>query len=156
MKKGGSRSGIQVRPTAAGVLLALVTLLMFTSCLSDKGPYIVRPEVVVPVDTLPKPTVFPYTISFTTHIRKIFTRNCVMGCHNPSHPKLDLRPPVAYAQLLTDGFSAPYVNPVNPEHSNLYLHLAGVYELMPRGGPKLPQPTIDTVYTWIAQGALNN
>jgi len=142
--------------------------IMVFSCAKDEGPFIKKtatvptPKDTVPTpkdttpSTIPEPTVFPYTILFNTDVKPIFPASCVQGCHNPNHPKLDLRPNVAYKQLLTDGFSAPYVNVSTPKQSILYLHLVGVYTLMPKGGQKLSQGKIDTVYTWITQGALDN
>ena len=135
--------------------------VMFFSCAKDEGPFVkyippVNDTVPDVQDSIPAPTAYSYTISFWTDVKPIFTGNCVMMCHNMEHPKLDLRPPVAYDQLLTDGSSAPYVIPMAPAPSNLYLHLNGEYALMPQGGSKLSQGKIDTVYTWIAQGALDN
>lgn len=146
-------------------ILASVALMLLFSCTKDSGPYVVYEEITntPPVNnggtnepTIPDPTIYAYTISFGTHVKPMLQQNCVQACHSPQHPKLDLRPQVSYDQLLIDGFSAPYVDTLNPQQSSLYLHLAGVYTLMPQGGPKLLQGKIDTVYTWIAQGALNN
>jgi hypothetical protein len=147
--------------------LAVILSIIIFSCAKDEGPFIKKSITPIPQDTtptpqdttpttMPEPTVFPYTISFNTDVKPIFPASCVQGCHNPNHPKLDLRPNVAYNQLLTAGVSAPYVNVPMPKQSILYLHLVGVYTLMPKGGPKLSQGKIDTVYTWITQGALDN
>ncbi len=139
-----------------------IALLIFflQSCAKDEGPFVrVTPSAnndTTDIPQIPEPTVFPYTISFTNHVRPLFPASCVQGCHNPSRAKLDLRPSVAYDQLLTDGFSAPYVDTLMPKISVLYKHLTGEYTLMPMGGPKLSQGMIDTVYNWIVQGALNN
>lgn len=145
-------------------LLVCVAIMLLFSCTKDSGPYVIYEEIVnEPINNggtnqpnIPDPTIYAYTISYNTHVKNMLQQNCVQACHSPQHPKLDLRPQVSYNQLLTDGFSAPYVNSTNPEQSSLYLHLAGVYTLMPQGGPKLSQGKIDTVYTWIAQGTLNN
>lgn len=138
-----------------------VFAILMSSCAKDEGPFvIIDPNIEDttshPPDTIPEPSIFPYLISFNSDVKPIFPAGCIMACHNPNHPKLDLRPPVAYEQLLTAGAGAPYVNVDHPKHSTLYLHLVGVYELMPQGGPKLSQGKIDTVFTWIYQGALNN
>lgn len=145
-------------------LLASLVMVFLFSCTKDSGPYVVYEEIIAePINkgdtnepTIPDPTIYTYTISYNTDVKPMLQQNCVQACHSPQHPKLDLRPQVSYNQLLTDGFSAPYVNSTSPAQSSLYLHLAGVYTLMPQGGPKLSQGKIDTVYTWIAQGALNN
>lgn len=150
------------------IIISALTIIagFFIACEKDQGPYILTPLVVEdtttttpppppppPMDT---PTVFTYTISYGTDISPMLQQNCVQACHNQNHPKLDLRPQASYNQLLTDGVSAPYVNTTTPIQSLLYLHLAGVYTLMPEGGPALSQGKIDSVYTWISQGALNN
>jgi hypothetical protein len=147
------------------VLIGLFTALFF-ACAKDEGPFIKKTPSVPVTDTLPnnndtvitipEPTVYTYSIGFSTHVKPIFQASCIMGCHNSNHPYLDLRPPVAYNELLTTGASAPYVNTGMPKLSVIYKHLVGIYTLMPKGGPKLPQGKIDTVYTWISQGALNN
>lgn len=148
------------------IALFLLLFSLFFSCEKDSGPYVAAIEIVADTTkidtngtgqpTIPEPTIYSDSIFYGTHVKPVFQQSCVQACHNPQHPKLDLRPSVSYAQLLTDGLNAPYVNITNPEQSSLYLHLAGVYTLMPQGGPKLSQGKIDTIYTWIAQGALNN
>ena len=144
--------------------LSFSLLIILSSCEKDSGPYIVKMpyeeeitnDTTTTTPTIPSPTVFTYTISYGSDIKPMLSQNCVQSCHNTQHPKLDLRQQVSYDQLLTDGFSAPYVNTVTPNQSILYLHLAGIYTLMPQGGPQFSQGKIDSVYTWITQGALNN
>lgn len=142
-------------------IISIFALFTFYSCIKDSGPYF----KVIPIEevdnsptisVVPEPTVYSYTILYGTDIAPMLQQSCVQNCHSPQHPKLDLRPQVSYAQLLTDGFSAPYVNVGTPNQSILYLHLVGLYSLMPQGGPALSQGKIDSVYTWISQGALNN
>jgi hypothetical protein len=52
------------------------------------------------------------------------------------------------------------VEPGNPDESYLIRKLEGgpdiVGDRMPRGGPFLPQATIDEIRAWIAAGAENN
>lgn len=148
------------------IMIATLFLFGFVSCEKDEGPFVKKTMVVTPVDTttkqdtiiitIPEPTVYSYSISFGTHVKPVFQASCLMGCHNMNHPYLDLRPPVAYNELLTTGASAPYVNVSMPKQSILYKHLVGIYTLMPKDASKLPQGKIDTIYTWISQGALNN
>lgn len=144
-----------------GILATIWPALLLFSCAKDEGPFVNNTNTGntitdTTIITIPEPTVYSYPISFGTDVKPIFPASCVMGCHNPQHPKLDLRPPVAYDQLLTDGASAPYVNVTDPKLSILYLHLVGIYTPMPLDNPKLPQGQIDTIFTWISQGALNN
>lgn len=146
---------------SATVIIIVLTLFWLNSCDKDKGPYFIEniyipQDTTTPPPTVTPPTVFSYSISYNNDIKFMFQESCVQQCHNQQHPKLDLRPQVSYNQLLTDGLNAPYVNTISPEQSSLYLHLAGIYTLMPLNGPALSQGKIDTVYTWISQGALNN
>lgn len=148
------------------VFIAALLFLFLISCEKDEGPFVKKTIVVTPVDTsgnqdtviitIPEPTVYTYSISFGSHVKPVFQTSCIMGCHNMNHPYLDLRPPVAYNELLSTGASAPYVNVSMPKQSILYKHLVGIYTLMPKDASKLPQGQIDTIYTWISQGALNN
>ena len=141
-------------------LLPLVITIFLFSCAKDEGPFVVKdamgPLDPIPSNGIPDPTVFSYPISFASDIKPIFQASCLQGCHNPNHPTLDLRPSVAYNQLTSLGVNAPYVNATNPESSSLYLHLVGVYTPMPKNNAQLSQGLIDTVYTWIYQGTLNN
>jgi hypothetical protein len=142
------------------IFFSVLAIILMISCAKDEGPFVrvSTSNTNKPNDSIKiiEPTVLPFTIRFNDHIKPIFRSNCIQGCHSPSHPKLDLRPPVAYNQLLTLGKSAPYVNPAEPKKSILYLHLVGIRLPMPKDKPKLSQATIDTVYTWISQGAANN
>jgi hypothetical protein len=156
-------------------IIAVSMLTAVVSCEKDQGPYYVNPSTIdttkLPTDTnktpndtdttspivIPKPTLLSYTVEFNAHIKPIIQTNCMgQGCHNPSHPALDLRPQVAYKQLLTDGKNAPYVDTLEPAKSIIYLHLVGIRLPMPKDRPKLPQEDIDKIYTWITQGAKNN
>lgn len=144
------------------ILLALVFAFSLSqillSCAKDEGPFLktTNNNNNNNQDTIPEPTVFKDTMSFKTNIVPIFKSNCIQGCHNPTHPKLDLRPQVAYTQLLTAGKSAPYVNVTAPKQSIIYNHLVGIFLPMPKDKPKLQQAQIDSIYTWISQGAINN
>lgn len=150
-------------------ILILGTILFQPSCSKDEGPFILDPENTINnsdttnlkdttnnQDSTTTPTIYPYTIKYDVHVKPMLALNCVQGCHNRSHAKLDLRPKVSYRQLLTDGVSAPYVDTAQPQNSIIYNHLTGKYTLMPKDGPPLSQGKIDTIYTWISQGAKNN
>ncbi|MBP8725846.1 MAG: hypothetical protein KBF37_04305 [Saprospiraceae bacterium] len=147
---------LTVSPLAAcGAAALLITGL--TSCEKDQGPLILEGhgDHGHSCDTVVDPPAGD-TLSYNNFIKPMLAKGCVQGCHNPSHPKLDLRPPVSYNQLLTDGYHAPYVDPANPESSLLIRHLRGEELLMPQGGPAWPSEKIDSVLLWIRQGALNN
>ncbi|MCC6754631.1 MAG: hypothetical protein IT266_11680 [Saprospiraceae bacterium] len=138
-----------------GAVALLITGL--TSCEKDQGPLILNGhgDHGHSCDTVVDPPAGD-TLSYNNFIKPMLAKGCVQGCHNPSHPKLDLRPPVSYNQLVADGFNAPYVDPVQPESSLLIRHLRGELLLMPQGGPAWSSEKIDSVLTWIRQGALNN
>lgn len=156
-----------------------ILLLISQSCEKDQGPFIVTPPNTAPQDTntnkdttktpvdttdtnkpivIPEPTQYSYLISFNTHVKPILQTNCMGStCHNPKHPDgLDLRPQAAYNSIWLNGKNAPYVDTLQPKNSILYLHLVGIRTPMPKDLPKLAQGKIDTIYTWIAQGAYNN
>ncbi|MBI3142524.1 MAG: hypothetical protein HYZ16_06835 [Bacteroidetes bacterium] len=141
------------------IIPILMCTWMAQACAWDEGPFVPKKAKPGP-DTngvnIPEPTLLADTVAFRAQIVPIFTANCVQGCHNPHHEFLDLRPPVAHEQLLTEGAKAPYVNPTLPKESILYKHMVGIYTPMPKDLEKLPQAQIDLIYTWIAQGALDN
>ena len=126
------------------ITIVFTFALSVYSCTKDKGPFTPSKVDTSEIDT----------VSFTTHVQPIFDASCI-SCHNASHSKLDLQPAVSYNQLLTGGFSAPYVDTANPTQSNIYLHLTGALSIMPPSG-SLPDGNIDVVLLWIEQGALNN
>ena len=126
------------------LIIGLTMIILLFACNKDKGPFFIEEADISEIDT----------VSYSTHIQPIFDMNCV-ACHNASHAKLDLLTSVSYNELLTTGFSAPYVNTTNPEQSNLYLHLTGALSIMPPAG-SLSLNDQELVLLWITQGALNN
>lgn len=125
-------------------IIGLTMAILLFACNKDKGPFETGGVDVSEIDS----------ISYTTHIQPIFDVNCV-ACHNASHSKLDLQTAVSYTQLLTNGFSAPYVDTANPAQSNLYLHLTGALSIMPPSS-SLSLNDQELILLWIDQGALNN
>ena len=119
----------------------LIGIMLFnTSCEQDVGPVI--------IDSPSGP------VGFSRDIQPIFDVNCI-GCHDEFHQQLNLRSCCSHDELWTLGARAPYVDPENPEQSNLYRHLTGDLLLMPLFGP-LPDREIDLVLKWINEGALDN
>jgi len=95
----------------------------------------------------------------------VFSASCaVPGCHGSAGTQEGLRldPGFSYGSLLN--VSAPRdpnlirVIPFDPDGSFLVQKLEGAPGLlgdrMPLGGPYLPQPTIEVIRQWIANGAL--
>jgi len=101
----------------------------------------------------------PDTVSFQFAIIPIFKQNCAINgtCHSGSNVQnghFDLDSAVAYAQATQVGTG--YVIPGNPINSILYDELSpGVNQHMPVG-IQLDDCTIQEIYCWIKQGALNN
>jgi len=114
------------------------------------------------------------TVSFASDVQPIFTASCAsMGCHDgvggsgrPGGPggggsDLDLTPGNAFASLLNATTNCgPVVAPGDPGGSLLIGKLTGS-ELcsgtqMPKGDPPLAEDLIDTIATWICQGADDN
>ena len=126
----------------------LLIFTIFISCEKDKGPIIIRPDIPFQsADTF---------ISFIDDIQPILNEFCI-ECHNQSHPFLDLRDLYSYNELLITGYSAPYVDTINPSNSLLVGRLYGVqYAIMPPNPPVLSQGKIDTIVVWMRQGARNN
>lgn len=92
----------------------------------------------------------PPVISFSGDIQPIFSATCT-GCHNASHPYLDLREGLAYDQLWTTGANAPYVDTTNAASSLLYQKIStGSMSGYPGSSDK------ETILEWINQGAQNN
>jgi hypothetical protein len=112
------------------------------------------------------------TVSFASDVQPIFTASCAsMGCHDggPGRPggqggggtSLDLAVGNAYQSLLeTTTSCGPVVAPGDSGSSLLIGKLTGTNlcmgSQMPKGDPPLPTELIDTIATWICQGAENN
>ncbi|MBK7885906.1 MAG: hypothetical protein IPJ86_00960 [Bacteroidetes bacterium] len=128
--------------------IALITILILTSCEKDKGPIIIRPEI--PYDS----TV--YMISYSGYIQPLFNENCV-GCHNAAHPFLNLHASVSYSELVYNGENAPYVDNIDPENSLLIQRLRGVeWPIMPPNPPHVSEADIDSIKLWMSQGYFDN
>ena len=125
--------------------ICLILVVMLYSCAKDKTQ----------ANTC---TTCP-TISFKADIIPIFNQNCATttSCHHGSNAvssHLDLDSAVAYSQATQAGTG--YVKPNDANNSILYDQLfAGVGHHMPVGG-QLDQCTMQKIYCWIQEGALNN
>lgn len=115
-----------------------------------------------------QPNVFVLqTYSFTMHVAPIFQSHCG-GCHDGSGASLP-----ASMNLLSNTYAAVVnvvseevpsykrVKPFFPDSSYLYHKIVPSSsvrsgERMPAGGPYLGSATIDTIHTWITEGAIHN
>jgi len=128
---------------------ALFMALFLTGC-SDRGAEPIAQGPGVPV-----------TVSFSGDIQPVFDANCV-ACHGAAgNGNLDLRPGLAWDNLIgvaSSGYAEVRVDPGNPEESLLYLKLtgaAGAGPRMPAGGA-LEAAAIESFRVWIQAGAPDN
>lgn len=155
--------------------LVFVLLLMIGGCagngegLDEQGNPIVDiddpppPEMPMPPEE-PMPPEMLMSLTFTEIQDTIFVPFCT--CHAGANPPqgLVLNTDATYDQLVDEpSRQMPMllrVEPGNSDNSYLIHKLEGgpniIGAQMPRGGPPLPQETIDEVRAWITDDALNN
>ncbi len=107
--------------------LTLCLSLIF-SCAKDKVSYVSPPNC-------------PDTISFNTQVLPMIQSNCT-GCHNAGNG-------TGYTLTNHSNISASADAILGSMHAN-------GYQLMPQGGPALPDSLIQKVECWIYQGKKNN
>ena len=111
-------------------------------------------------------------VSFASDVQPIFNDSCASsGCHDggPGPPggaggartSLDLTPGSSFDSLLSAATDCgPVVAPGDPEGSLLIAKLTGIGfcrgSQMPKNAPPLSENLIDTIATWICQGADDN
>ena len=102
------------------------------------------------------------TVSYAADVQPIWNATCG-GCHTSSSPTYPgLSSSVSYDNLVDQSSfcgSQTLVIPGNPDDSYLYKKLVGTHEcgsLMPRNRPALSNSDVQTVRSWISEGALNN
>jgi hypothetical protein len=108
--------------------LLVVISSSFLSCSKDKVPSYIDPNCVD-------------SVSFSATVLPIMQQNCI-SCHGV-------------------GNSTGYVFSNHTNISNQSSAIIGSmqnqgFQLMPKGGPQLPDSTIQAIKCWIAQGKLNN
>ena len=92
------------------------------------------------------------TTSFATDVFPLLNADCIT-CHGGAGG-LSVE---NYDNIFLGGDSGPVVIPGDADNSLLIQRLEGtVGDQMPLGLPPLSQPQIDTIRTWINEGALNN
>lgn len=114
-----------------------------------------------------QPNVFIQTYSFAQHVQPIFQSNCG-GCHDGSGSDLpasmNLQGNAYLATVNVPSLEAALFMRIRPYHADssyVYHKIKATStvrtgERMPDGGPYLSDATIDTIRTWITEGALNN
>lgn len=106
----------------------VASIISLFSCTKDKTPYLADPNCVD-------------TVSFLASVFPILQQNC-FSCHGAGN---------------TTGF-------IFSNHANISSQSNAIigamqnqgFQLMPIGGPQLPDSTIQAIKCWIAQGKLNN
>ena len=94
-------------------------------------------------------------VTFEDHVKPIFRAKCAT-CHNTNKKTADLDL-TNYTALMQGGGSGPSIEPGDPEGSYLYLLITHDSEpVMPPNSDRIPDEMINTVRTWIEQGAPEN
>jgi hypothetical protein len=101
----------------------------------------------------------PALVSYAAQVQPVFTANCaISGCHGMGmNPPAGLRL-MSYQMLMDTTSHRAVIIPFQPDSSILVMRIEGtITPRMPRNGPPyLPDSTIQTIRTWVAQGALDN
>jgi hypothetical protein len=136
--------GVKTFPTHLFGLAIMASVILMAGC-DDSG----NEPNSVPPGPLP-----PGTISYSGFVNPTFNIYGCTTCHGGSGG-FTL---TSYQGLTAGGNSGPAVNPGNGAGSLLIRKLQGTAPggQMPLGGTPLPSTTIDSISTWIDQGALNN
>jgi hypothetical protein len=115
--------------------LFIVGLITFSSC--SLALFSCTREKVTPIDQQ-----CTTTISFANDVMPILQANCI-GCHDQGNA--------------SGGFDfSSYTSASANANAILNSMKANGYQLMPIGGPALPDSTIQKIKCWIEQGKLDN
>lgn len=116
----------------------------------ESGTFSVDVQKNNQLDVLPNAFQYVPANQYSSIRQNIFIPKC-MGCHASTHPNLGSH------SVLTDPNNG-LVNLANPAQSTLYLRVSGstAGTQMPLNSPALSQQEIDTILSWIQNGALNN
>jgi hypothetical protein len=93
------------------------------------------------------------SICFAEEILPIILSNCAKtGCHDANSGGGDAQPLISYSYVMN------YVQPLNPNNSNLYQSITGNGQdiMPPAPNPPLSSAQIQLIYNWIMQGAKDN
>ena len=127
---------------------------------SSTEPAAAATEAVIPSPAAGQPTLPPTsdpaaqtaTVSFSADVLPILQSRC-FNCHGGRETKegLDLS---THASLMAGSDNGPVIVPGNAADSLLAEQV--VSQEMPKRGPKLTPPQVQTIVDWINQGALEN
>jgi hypothetical protein len=107
----------------------VIFVIFITSCAKDKvGGDVPYPEVIC-----------SDTISFANDVLPIIQNNCT-GCHDNQN-----------------GYTFTNYSNISSNHTAIIGSMqANGYQLMPQGGPALPDNVIQKIQCWVNQGLKNN
>ena len=133
------------------IFIAVIgSLMLLSSCMKDKGNPVGSEEIP---DTSAHQS---DSVSFVNDVRPIINKYHCASCH-PTNGGFNVS---TYQTILAGGTHGNTVIPGNGEGSNLIKKLRGTASFgdrMPRSGPPfLTDTEIQTISTWIDQGAKNN
>lgn len=93
-------------------------------------------------------------VSFYRQIRPILQRHC-SGCHQPAKQGGNLQL-ISYESFKKGGDNGASFVPGNPDESQIVKQISGAKPEMPLNSDPLTPKQIDTIRTWIAQGAADD
>ena len=135
-------------------IIAVISIFTIVSCEKDEGPIRIPPYLG------PK-----YTVSFSKDVQPIFEKGSLQctACHPPSG-YLSLMPLEAYNDLVNviAAAYAPAIRVIPGDTTNSVLwnkirNVGGIYGIgMPPPSGGLSSQDIETIGTWIMEGAVDN
>jgi len=150
------------------ILIAILLAGLLTSCGvgPTETPATSTPAFTAPTDTaLPtqavsQPTVPPTsdssaqtaTVSFSADVFPILQSRCI-NCHGGNKVEKGLIM-TSHADILAGSENGPVITP--GDASNSLMAELILAQKMPKRGPKLTPPQVQTIIDWINQGALDN
>lgn len=114
------------------IYVFILSIVLFSSCTSDSTS-----DLLEEVDTT--------QVRYSTHIKPIIDNNC-LSCHSS--------PPVNYAPMALTTYDAVKTYVQNGTLVDRISRNQGESEMMPLGGTRLPQQSIDLIVEWGNQGFL--
>ena len=147
--------------------LSLLTAIVIAGCGTQSTPVPAAPPATQTTDqqpapaieapTEPAPTEAPTeapaaTVSFANDVLPILESRCV-NCHGGDRIEkgLSLR---NYDEVMAGSENGPVIVPGDPANSLLVELVTN--QKMPKRGPKLTPPQVQTITEWVAAGAPNN
>ncbi|WP_027138747.1 hypothetical protein [Gaetbulibacter saemankumensis] len=116
------------------LLFIVITTILLFNCANDSE------------DDLIDPTPIPAVVTYDADIKSIIDINCI-SCHSDPATSGASIPLTTYNQVKSAVENNNLIGRINGD---------GPGGIMPQGGPKLPQNTIDLIEKWQTDGLLKN